>query len=81
MLGKNTFIDTINLLEVAVKSEKQDEVTAFLIKNTIHLLSLFFSENPEAIFRIQEYCFEMNFGKPSLDSEYVNPEELYESLL
>ncbi len=81
MFTKNTFIDTINLLEVAVKSEKQDQITAFLIKNTIQLLALFFPENPEAILRIQEYCFEMNFGKPSLDSEYINPEELYESLL
>jgi hypothetical protein len=80
MFSKNTFIDTINLLEVAVRSEREDQITSFLIKNTILLLSLFFPENPEAILRIQEYCFEMNFGKPSPDSEYINPDDLYESL-
>ncbi len=81
MFNKNTFIDTINLLEVAIRSEREDLITAVLIKNMILLLSLFFPEKPEAILRIQEYCFEMNFGKPSPDSEYINPGELYESLL
>jgi hypothetical protein len=81
MIDKNTFIDTINLLEVAIKSEDNDEKSVFLIKKIFTLLSLFFAKNPEAISDIEDYCYLMNFGKPSPDSEYVTPGELYESLL
>lgn len=81
MIDKNTFIDTINLLEVSIKTKNNDLKSIFLIKKIFTLLSLFFSNNKDAFLEIQHYCYEINFGKPFPDSEYITPGELYENLL
>jgi hypothetical protein len=81
MINKETFIDTINFLEVMVKKNKKDSETILFIKKIFTLLPLFFSNIEEARNEIEYYCFDTNFGKPSPDSEYITPGELYEKLI
>lgn len=80
MISKETFIDTINLLEVMVKKTKNSEETILLIKKIFTLLPLSFIDPDQTKADIEEYCFCSNFGKPSMDSEYITPGELYEKL-
>lgn len=93
MIDKDTFIDMINFLESLYRSHeklynenlgnKYDfmwEVT-LTIKNIIKLLGLFFPNRLCARTDIEFYCFCLKFGKPSPESEYFTPGELYEDLL
>jgi hypothetical protein len=81
MIDKETFIDTINLLEIIVKKGKKDEEKNLLIKKIFTLLPLSFPNSIDAKIEIEHYCFNTNFGKPSPDSEYTTPGQLYEILI
>jgi hypothetical protein len=81
MFGKETFIDTINFLEIMVKEKKKNKETILLIKKIFTLLPLFFTDYNNAKIEIEHYCYDTNFGKPSLDSEYITPGDLYEKLI
>ncbi|HEY6143757.1 MAG TPA: hypothetical protein VIV55_10135 [Flavobacterium sp.] len=80
MINEETFVDTINLLEVMVKKSKTDEHTVILLKRILKLLPLSFPNEEQAKLLIESYCFEENFGKPSPDSEYTTPGQLYKEL-
>lgn len=46
-----------------------------LIKQIINLLSIWFDKED-----LEHYCFDMNFGKPSSDSNWETAEMLYDRL-
>jgi hypothetical protein len=48
---------------------------SLLIKQIINLLSIWFDKED-----LEHYCFEMNFGKPSYDSNWETTEMLYDRL-
>lgn len=81
MIDKETFINTINFLEVMIRKEKNDQETELYLKNIFNLLYLFFPDPASAKLEIEHYCFDINFGKPSMDAEYITPGDLYEKLL
>jgi len=49
---------------------------SLLIKQIINLLSIWFDKS-----ELEHYCFEMNFGKPSSESNWETPEMLYDRLV
>jgi hypothetical protein len=79
-MDKETFIDTINFIEVMAKKEKVEK-ECLMLKKILMLTSLFFTDSKEAKAEIEHYCFNLNFGKPTPDSEYITPGELYETLI
>jgi hypothetical protein len=93
MIDKETFIDTINFLEVLYKNHEKKYSnrkgnkynymyeTTLAIKKMTMLLGLFFPNKLSAKTEIEFYCFCLNFGKPNPESEYITPGELYEDLL
>lgn len=81
MIDKETFIDTINFLEIVVKKDTKEEEEILFIRRLFALLPFCFRDKVKAKIQIEEYCFYNNFGKPSLDSEYTTPGELYEELI
>jgi len=48
---------------------------SLLIKQIINLLSIWFDKED-----LEHYCFEMNFGKPHLESDWETSEMLYDRL-
>lgn len=80
MIHKEEFIDTINFIEVMVKKKKVEK-ECLMLKKILTLTALFFTDSQEAKSEIEHYCFNLNFGKPSPDSEYITPGELYEKLI
>lgn len=81
MISKETFIDTINFLDVMMKKEKRERETNLCIRNIFTLLFYVFPDHEKAKEEIEHYCFQTNFGKPSPEAEYESPGELYERLI
>lgn len=81
MIDKETFIDTINFLEVVSKKPKKDPETTLFTKKIFTLLPCCFDDREKAKEEIEYYCFFSNFGKPSPESEYITPDQLYEKLI
>lgn len=54
---------------------------SLMIKSIISLLQEFFPPYQSGFCEIEHYIFFTNFGKPSLDSEYFPPEQLYDELI
>lgn len=46
-----------------------------LVKSVIDLLSIWFDKTD-----LEHYIFDLNFGKPTSDSEFITPEMLYDEL-
>jgi hypothetical protein len=81
MIDKETFIDTINFLEAMIKKNKKDSDSILFLKRILILLPLSLPNRYDAKEAIEAYCFDQNFGKPSPESEYITPGELYEKLM
>ena len=89
MIPKETFVNVMNSLMVQMSKDRQTEEiltetyskydlfleNKLLITSVIDLLSLHFDQE-ELIF----YIFESNFGKESLESKLLSPEEFYEKI-
>jgi hypothetical protein len=54
---------------------------SIIMNNLILLLQEFFPRDENGFCEIEHYINFTNFGKPSLDSEYFSPEELYDKLI
>jgi rRNA processing protein Krr1/Pno1 len=59
MINEETFVDTINLLDVMVKKNKTDEDTVLLLRRILKLLPLSFPNVEQAKLLIDSYCFEV----------------------
>lgn len=51
-----------------------------LYKIILKLLEVYFPKDENGFSAIEHWCFYRNFGKPTHDSEYESPEQLYERL-
>ena len=51
-----------------------------LFKMILKLLQVHFPKDENEHCEIESWCFYRNFGKPTHDSEYESPEQLYERL-
>lgn len=51
-----------------------------LVISIFQLLHEFFPKDPDGNCEIANYCFDLNFGKPTPDSEWETPGELYDRL-
>lgn len=95
MIEKNTFVEAIEAMERQYIKDKEhsesigkifstEDCNLYdnenLYKKIIELLRIWFPVDEDGHCAISSYCFEMNFGKPSLDSEYETPEMLYDRL-
>lgn len=96
MITKEIFVDTINSLQKQIEYDikigefiKESfgiEYEAVLYDNSIVTMALF--KILQHIFppekshcEIEHYCFNLNFGKPTPESEYESPKELYDRLI
>lgn len=46
-----------------------------LFKTIIDLLAIWFDKS-----ELEHYIFDLNYGKPSIDSDWLTPEEFYDNL-
>lgn len=90
MIPKEIFINSINAIEKQMRYDKKSSEliaeafgtdyfvlydNSYLITQVIELLSISFDKE-----EIEHYCFDLNFGKPSPDSNYETVEMLFERL-
>jgi hypothetical protein len=91
MIDKKVFC---NSLERIRKQMDYDKKTAELLKEAFGIESGFLYDNSEVIICIIEllsiwfeksdlehYIFDLNFGKPTSESEWITPEEFYDDLI
>ena len=90
MIEKELFCETLQVLQQQMAYDKKTadilaeaflcEVTLYdnslLIKQIISLLSIWFDRE-----LLEHYIFDLNFGKPSSDSECETAEKLYDRLI
>jgi hypothetical protein len=96
MIEKQTFIEAIEAMRIQYEKDKNysysiGEIFSTsdcnlydnenLYKKIIELLRVWFPVDENGFCEIEIYCFQMNFGKPSKDSEWETPEMLYERLI
>lgn len=55
--------------------------TIKLIRSTIRLLEIFFPKDENGFSEIEHFIIFLNFGKPSIDSEYESPGAFYDRLI
>lgn len=51
-----------------------------LFESILFLLRVYFPIDTSGFCMISHYCFILDFGKESLEMEYISPEELYDAL-
>ena len=52
-----------------------------LFRSIVSLLQVWFPKDENGFCEIEDYCFDNNFGKPTIESEYITPEMLYDKLI
>jgi len=52
-----------------------------LFRSIISLLQVWFPIDENGFCEIEHYCYDNNFGKPTIESEYITPEMLYDKLI
>ena len=95
MIEKSKFVEAIDSIRFQLtKDIKSSELMAeafgvdelslydneFLIKSIISLLQIWFPLGEDNFCEISHYCFCLNFGKPSPDSELETTEMFYDRL-
>ncbi len=95
MIEKQTFIEAIEAMRIQYEKDKlhSDSIGKIfstedcnlydnenLYKKIIELLRIWFPVDENGFCEIETYCFQMNFGKPTPNSEWETPEMLYERL-
>ena len=95
MIEKQTFIEAIESMRIQYEKDKEhsDSIGKIfstydcnlydnenLYKKIIELLRIWFPVDENGFCEIETYCFQMNFGKPTPDSEWETPGMLYERL-
>jgi len=90
IISKELFVETIQAIQKQMAADKKtselmaeafkiDEFALYdnslLIKQIINLLSIWFDKS-----EIEHYVFDLNFGKPSSDSECETTESFYNRL-
>jgi hypothetical protein len=95
MIEKQTFIEAIEAMRYQYEKDKEhsesigkifstEDCNLYdnenLYKKIIELLRIWFPVDENGHCEISSYCFEMNFGKPTSNSEWETPEMLYERL-
>ncbi len=90
MIDKKVFCDSLNRIK---KQMDYDKKTAELLKEAFGIESNFIYNNNELILctiellsiwfeksELEHYIFDLNFGKPSSESDWLAPEEFYDNL-
>jgi len=52
-----------------------------LFRSIVSLLQVWFPRDENGFCEIEHYCYDNNFGKPTIESEYISPEMLYNKLI
>lgn len=80
MITKEKFTQYINFIQFRLDLIDDDtdhkEIRAILKK-----IQKSFPKDSQNHCEIHHYIFDLNFGKPTQDSEYETPEQLYERLI
>lgn len=90
MINKEDFCLAITSIEEQVYKDKTNSTllqevfsineefiydNSLLIKQIINLLSIWFDKED-----LEHYCFDLNFGKPSIDGDFETVEQFYDRL-
>ena len=79
MITKEKFVSYINFIHFNFLMVDNTPQNTNVVK-ILNFLRKTFPKDDSGHSEIDHYIFDLNFGKPTSDSEYISPEELYEQL-
>lgn len=79
MITKEKFVQYINYIQFLVTLVDEDRKQSHIRSILKHIQKSFPIIDGHC--EVSHYCFELNFGKPSLDGPCELPQELYERLI
>jgi len=80
MITEEKFVQYINYIKFLLTLVDIDKEQKH-IKSIIKHIQKSFPKDKKNHCEVEHYIFDLNFGKPSLDSEYENPNQLYKRLI